>query len=435
MVTSFNLRHLGRPMALAVALALTLALALSGGPAAASVVDLFGYGARGAALAGAIVSHPTGHAAVYYNPAALAFESAPSFSIGFQRGDLLLDVNGNPFDAQAIPALVLGFGAPIPMGGWMERRLTLGLGFVLPQTSILIADLPRPGTESFVLLENRAQTVSLQGALGLRLTDSVSVGVGFIALAALIGQIDVAPNDEGQIGSQVKDEVIADYATIAGVLFRPLDGLALAATFHDESRAEFAIPITADLGDQFTLPIPPLNLAGIAQYDPRQATLEASARPIPALALSLGVTWKQWSAFKNPIEYTAVPVDFPAQPDPRFKDTFSPRLGVEYTHDLDPDLRLTPRLGLAFEPTPAPEQTGDQNYLDNNRVVVGLGFEVGWQTLSLAVVGQWHHLLPRTSVKDPALLNDAILEDNPGAPSITHSGDILFWGVELGLEL
>ncbi len=412
-------------------------LALSWGlaqPATASVVDLFGYGARGAGMAGAVVSHPRGHSAVYYNPAALAFERHASFSLGFGRGDFLLEINGQDVDTQEIPALVLGFGAPIPLGGVLERRLTLGLGFVLPQTSVIIADLPRPGTEDFVLVSNRSQTVSIQGALGIRATDWLSFGAGFIALAELRGAIDVAPNDEGRIGSSVQDEVVADYAPVLGMLIKPTPWLSAAVAFHGESVANFSIPVSADLGDQFTLPIPVLNLTGVAQYDPRQVSAEVSWMPTETLQIAAGATWKQWSRFPSPIEYTAVPDDFPAQPPPGFSDTITPRLGVEWAHTSG-QWRIEPRGGIAFEPTPVPQQTGNENYLDNNRIISALGLGVIWEQLSFDVALQWHHMPQRTSTKDPEALTDELMVDNPGVPSISHQGNIFFWAVEVGVQL
>lgn len=131
------------------------------------------------------------------------------------------------------------------------------------------------------------------------------------------------------------------------------------------------------------------------------------------------------------------PPDFPEQPDPGFKDTFVPRLGAEWRLPVGQEGRwtLAPRLGVAFEPTPAPEQVSDQNLLDSDRVITAVGVGIGWDTLRLDLVGQWHHMAARTHTKDLERLDPRILEDNPGAPSISHQGEILFWGLELGLEL
>ena len=111
----------------------------------ASPVDLFGYGTRGLALGGAIATSARGHAAAYYNPAALALAKAPSFSIGYQMAAFSLEteihaVEGAQQFTDRTPALVFGFGIPLPFGGLLQDRLSLGFGFVLPQGAILLAD-------------------------------------------------------------------------------------------------------------------------------------------------------------------------------------------------------------------------------------------------------------------------------------------------------
>ncbi len=414
----------------------------------ASVLDLFGYGARGMALAGAAASTAEGHAAVYYNPGALGFERHRSFTLGYQHAvfDLTIDKRAQP--AASAPSLNLGFVVPLPLGGFLTDRLTVGAAFVIPFKSILVADVPRPGNPSLVLLENRAQTVSLQLAMGVRLCDAVAIGGGFIALAELGGKIDVAPNETGRIGSTVRDELLADYAPTGGVLLRPGHGVRAALVARGESKASFSLPLDANLGATFPLPIPPLDITGVAQYDPRQVAFEISGRPSLTpesdgsdskggpFTISGGATWKQWSRFPRTIVYTAVRSGDPAQPKPDFGDTFVVRTGLE-GHFSAAGLGLEPRLGYAFEPSPAPPQTGMRNDLDNDRHILGTGIGISWDVLRLDVAFQWHHLAPRTEHKlagDPmpaiAPATDAVA---PG--TIAHAGDIYAWGVEIGVTL
>ena len=423
---------------------LTVFMAVSAPAAHASAVDLFGYGARGAAMVGSTVSTARGHSAVYYNPGGLSMDTEPSFAIGFQHGELMLDIGGSNAGSQATPALVLGLAMPLPFKGWLEDRIAVGIGFVIPQTSVLIADIPRPGDPSFILLDNRAQTVSLQGALAFRPLDWLSFGLGFIALAALDGSVEVAPNETGRLGSEVKDELIAGFAVVAGVMVEPLDWLAVGATYHGESRADFEFPVEADLGDLAAqaglggldieiLPIPTLEVSGTAQYDPEQLWLEVSVRPTEWLLAAGGFTWKRWSGYGNPIGYTATPTGWPEQPAPGFEDTWTLRAGSEASIDIGP-VRLLPRIGVAWEPTPVPEQTGFHNYLDNDRVISGTGLGLRWEFLRVDVALQWHHLLPRTDRKRTAEAGVALM-DNPGFPALRHTGDIVFFGLELGAEL
>ncbi len=421
---------------------ITACLALAG-PAAASPVDLFGYGARGQGLAGAIGATAEGAESVYYNPAGLGFGTRPSFAIGYQLGtfDLRYGVGDGALEASEAldaPALSLGFAVPIPFGGLLENRLALGFGFVIPQTSILVADIERPADPTFLLVENRAQTVTIQAALSFRISDALSLGIGTIALASLDGEIDVAPNAAGRIGAKVKDELVAGYALVAGVMVRllPRDlelrrvyGLALGLTYRGESIAEFNLPITADLGESFGIPIPEITVQGVAGYDPSEVSLEATVRPLDQLSVSLGATWEQWSTFPLPLAYAAVPEGTPPQPLPNFDDVFSFKVGLEGDFALSDDFRLLPRFGFAYAPTPVPDQTGFHNHLDSDRMIFALGIGARWGRVRLDIAAQIHDLAERSSTKSDAP------ETNPGFPSITSTGHFVLGAIELGVEL
>ena len=399
-----------------------------------SPVDMFGFGARSGAMAGAVTSSAKGFSAVYHNPAALVLEEGPSFALGYQHALFFLDINGQKHEALGAPATIIGLSVPLPFGGWLEDRVAIGMGFVLPLTSVLIADIPRPDTPRFSVVENRAQTISLMAAVSVRIIDELTIGAGVIALSALSGAIDVAPRLSGSVGADVRDELIADFSAITGVMSQPVSWLSIGATFRDVSRADFVLPIEVDLGDSFNLPVPRLDVRGTAQYDPRQLSVGVSVMPTEPLTVSTDVVWKAWSAYENPIVYTAVPDRYPLQPSAKFEDTYSVRVGAEYVFALD-DWTLSPRAGLAYEPTPAPEAVGLHNYLDSDRVISAMGLGVRWKMLTLDVAFQWQAMVDRRHDKDPVLIAEeqvAPAEENAGYPSIEHGGDLIFWQLELG---
>jgi len=389
-------------------------------PALASAPDLFGYGARAAGLAGAVVSTARGHAAVYHNPGTLGFEARPSFAVGYQRADFALTLDGDVRDTRPATASFIGFDLPLPLGGFLARRLTIANAFVIPTNSVLIADVPRPEAPRFALVESRAQTVSLSGALGVRVTDWLGLGVGFLALSELEGAIDVEPNAEGRVGSQARDQLVADFAAIAGLSLR-LPWALVGVVYRGESRADFDLPITADLGEGFTLPVPTLEIRGVAQYDPEQIGFEVSAEIAAGLRVAGGGTWKRWSAYPNPIEYTAVPEDFPAQPPPGFEDRVDWRVGAEWAVAVGP-VEVEPRLGWQLSPTPAPEQTGLHSYLDSDRHLLAVGCGARWGRGRAELGAQWHRLVERTHTKVDGV-------------ALTHEGDVYGWSLEVGVDL
>ncbi len=413
---------------LRIALTAWIAGAMHGPSVRANGPDLFGFGARAQAMAGSIGAVAEGFECVYHNPAGLGFDRRPSFTLGYRDAAFDLRLDGARQDVRDAPALTLGFGMPLPLGGALRDRLSLGLGFVIPRGSILIADLPAPGTPSFALLESRAQTVSIQASLAVRLTDWLSLGVGTLALAALEGDIRVEPNAAGRIGSKVRDELIADYALVTGLMARPHRTVSVGLVYRGVSRADFDLPITADLGSQFPVPLPRIAVTGTAQFAPEEVSLDVAWSPLPEIVWTAGAAWERWSAWPLPLAYSAVPADYPPQPAPGFSDVLVLRTGLEGRLVLGPETRVLPRFGFAFAPTPTPAQTGFHSMLDNDRAIYGAGLGLHHAGLRLDFAVQYQSLSDRVHVKAPAA------DGTPG-PTLMTGGHIVSGAIELGVTL
>ena len=180
------------------------------------------------------------------------------------------------------------------------------------------------------------------------------------------------------------------------------DEYRIGATFRGELVGRFNVTIEAENLGQIT--IPPLNISGVAQYDPMQVALEV-ARIKGDWRLAIGATYKHWQAYDGPVEATVRCVDaiFPDVPcaplvpaDPDFSPVVAPRAGVERILALSPATELGIRGGYGFEPSPAPEQTGRTSYFDNHRSVFSLGYGIRFtEPLGLSFDGfaqlQWLH--------------------------------------------
>jgi long-chain fatty acid transport protein len=169
--------------------------------------------------------------------------------------------------------------------------------------------------------------------------------------------------------------------------------------------------------------IPPLNISGVAQYDPWQIALEAAHVGDP-VRVALGVTYKHWPAYPGPVEATVrcedaedpdVTCGALVPEDPGYNPVVSPRLGVDLPVPLRERATFMLRAGYAFEPSPAPEQTGRTNYYDNHRSIFSLGYGFRFDE-SLAPVSfdgyvqaQWlHDRSHQKSVADGAAVDDTI---------------------------
>lgn len=418
-------------------------LCLGAVPCQASIQDLFGFGTRGPALAGSAVASTSGWESVYYNPAGLVVSTRTSVSVGYVYGLVSLKASGLSLTDPALmrritnadPAqgLMIGASLLIPIKrGWFKERIGLGLGLVMPGKIVIRAYLPRPYEPQFPVVGNRGQIVGVQLAAALRIGWGLSVGAGVNALAGLFGSIDVGPNLLGNLGSQVEDNLLTDFSLIAGVMWR-YKQWAIGVTYRGQSVAAFKLPITADLGNKFPIDIPTLAISGVAQFDPRQVGLSLAYRPIPALLLEANATWKEWHRYPTPIANTTA--GNPPLPPPRFVDIVVPRLGIEYQFDWKNTYFLSLRGGYAFEKSPVRQQTGRNNFLDNDRHILALGAGFRYSKPKTIVVNvdwylQYHHLVARRHVKDDDVL---FAPSNQGFPSIASSGYLLAFGASVSL--
>ena len=381
-------------------------------------------------MGGAVASSSTDYTAAYYNPAGLVGASQPKFALGYQHGLAALTINGEPHAFEPVTGLTLGLGLPLPFGGFLEEKLALGLVFVIPEAAVLAAQTPAPPTPHFPLLDSRAQSVTLVASLGYRISSNLSIGAGLAVLAHLEGRVDAEPDSTGQIGARVRDTLLTDLAPLIGIRYSAGD-FPISFTYRTASRATYALPVEADLGDQIPLALPTLNIRGTAQFDPSQISLELGWHLSPGLLLSFGIAHELWSDFENPIEFVATPESYPQQPTPNFKDTWSFRMGLEGHFEVS-SLKLIPRMGISFVPSPAPLQVGYHNYLDNDRLLIcgGIGTQVYGLEIGLAF--QLQHLLQRSFSKDPALTS--AFDDYAYPGDFEHTGTLYFTTLDVSME-
>lgn len=420
-----------------VRLSAGLLVLISAAGAHASIQDVVGFGARGPAMGGVTMASTRDTEAIYYNLAALTRSPLMTVSFGYIYGDSRLRVRGASLtdpalrhsitDAAPVQGLQIGASLCLPLKGWWRERIALGLGLLMPGKVVVRARLPKPYTPQFPLLGNRGEIVGVQLGVAFRIGWGLSVGVGVNALAGLFGGIDVGENILGKLGSTVADELLTDFSLLAGILYQPNKQWSVGIVYRGLSAAEFSLPITVDLGGNFPFKIPTLDITGVAQFDPRQVGGSVAYRPLERLLVEVGVTWKQWSKFRQPIENTTegnLPL-----PAPKFHDIVIPRIGVEGELVFGRHT-LTLRGGYVFEKSPVPQQLNRSNFLDNDRHIVtfGLGYRyLRPKKLDVRVdlFLQYHQLVSRTHTKDPG---DQFAASNLGFPSIGSSGWFLAGG-------
>jgi long-chain fatty acid transport protein len=423
------------------AIALAAAIALGAGRAAASPEDVLGFGPRASALGATGAADAQGYESVYGNPALLSLARRRELSLGVQSA--LFDLHGPSKVAYApMHGSIIGAVLPVPFGGILQDRIALGLGFFTPFDLVVRGRILYPERPQFPIAD-RTQSVAVQAGIGVDLGHGIRIGGGFAALAALSGSVLVATDASGRVGTTVDDTLVASYGPIVGASYDIGDAWRVGVTFRGKLVGRFDVVINVkDLG----ITVPPLNISGVAQYDPLQVAVEFARVKGPWRG-AIGLTYKHWGAFPGIAEptvrcpwldpKTGMPITDSCMalipPAPGWHDTVVPRVGVERVFEPSPRVEMRARAGFFFEPSPAPAQTKESNIYENTRAAITFGYGVTLgpekARFSIDMFGQAQALVPRTHVKA-----SSIAADNPGAPWATSGGWIGAAGFTLGVQ-
>ncbi|MEZ4402547.1 MAG: hypothetical protein R3B06_21165 [Kofleriaceae bacterium] len=442
------------------ALACAVSAAGLGAPAArANPVELFGFGSRHGAHAGAGIADVDDMAATWMNPAGLA-AGRRTLTTGFLGAvsNLRIDDRRSPLSQPG--GGLFGVTVPAPLGGPLAGRIGLGLGmFVLP-TSVVRITAVFPDQPLFPFYQGRSERLVVVPGLGVRVTDAIAVGVAANVLAGLGGDITAGEGATRALEARVDEVVPAVARLIVGVRWALPRQLAVAAVY----RQRFEVPFDTTAHTEVAGEPIDLDLAASAQFSPHQVALGATWRP-PGGALHLDLGYARWSTYPGPFVAvsSALPLvgplaaELPAVP---WHDTVAVRVGG----DVDLGSTVVGRAGYGFETSPVPaDQPGVTNLLDGPKHTVALGASITWpravagKPVTLSVHGQAQLVGARTLTKrilaagDPGGtfdgLRDEVTDDpqdpatqgaqisNPGYPTLESHGQVFSGGLTLEVGL
>jgi len=382
---------------------LSLALLFSSTTALGSAQDLFGYGSYCPSVSNACLTRMGLMESVYYNPAGLSGVESKVLAFSYQSAFFQVSTTGldgeTPESPERSGGVAFGAAVPLPLPDPIGNRLALGLGLYIPDTALIKAQIPSPGTPWYPVIGNRSNTLGVHGALAVRILDQLHLGVGVKVLAKLVGEIAVSPGETGVLSSSIRDELLTTASPIAGITWLPTESLRTSLVYRGEERGSFSLPVRADLGEEFPLEVPEINIEGLAQIDPRQVAGSISWVASDLHMLELSLQWRNWAAYPQPIVPATPAAEAP--PAPNFSDTWSPRIGGETGFEWSQGHRFLIRGGYGFEPSPAPQQNGETAHMDTHRHVLsaGLGWSYrgsGGSTVKAEMYGQEHLLVPRS---------------------------------------
>jgi long-chain fatty acid transport protein len=370
-----------------------LLLAMQPGVAHAGSFDVFGYGARGMALGGAMTAVCDDYTAVYYNPAGLSRRDVAQFGTDLYVALPSLDLTPtteltDPSYAPASPPVQngAGIGAVFPI----LDALNLGVAIQVPWDHLLSIELLDPQIPQWYRYDALPGKVQLGAGLGYRVLPWLHVGLGVQSLAALDGgaEIELDPANE-QIGRRdLGLELIHTVSPTAGIVVEPpfAPGLTAALSYRGALHLNFGLPILFHMGESLDLTI---AASGIALYTPHEFNAGLSwdlAKSTNApLILTADMSWSRWSLAPRPsvefyldLEGELVSgagaedlLDFRvgSEPAPDFRDTVTVRGGAQWT----PIHHLALRTGYAYRPSALGPATGFSNYVDSDAHMLSLG--------------------------------------------------------------
>ncbi len=420
---------------------LALSLLLPVGSASAQTglfFDEFGAGFKAASMGQAFTAVADDSSAAYYNPAGLTqtrgiFELTAGYIYAKPRLKArypehpCLDI----FEQRSSHGLYLGiasnldFKETIRVFPWF-RRFAFGMN--------LWANLPEFGQyhsgptairPHFLRHDMGFQALSISIAVGIELTSWLSVGGGAIPAATSSADEEVFQavnkmNEDDPVRGlrlSIHQKASAFLVPVCGLLFSPPvagleDKLAFGISFRGENKQNHGKGIIRqDIGteDEYgeplpgAIPYPDHHNINLVSYIPWQLTVGLSARPIEGLVLAYDMTFKKYSEYLTAQEL---------EPDPPFRDTYTHRVGMEYS--FEPHftsgfgrriLRISIRGGYYFEPTPVrgynpAELEPNHNIYDSDQdvfsggLLVTLGSEKGEHDFEL--IYQYHHFRDRS---------------------------------------
>jgi long-chain fatty acid transport protein len=367
--------------------------------AAANPADIFGYGARGISMGGAQVAAADDSTASYYNPARLIGDGDIHIDIGYQLAAPDVETNDTDFAVDQARGLSIGIGVPGKIGG---LDLAIGSSLFLPDQHLTRTRTLPPGQPRFLAYDNRPQRLLFVATGAIEIVDGLSIGGGVAYMSSTEGAVEL----HGLLGFPDADRsdfdlaIDVDLQTIryphAGIAWRVAPWLDVGASYRGGFRLVLnqGFDLMGDIGteDNHVVEDGFLKLDALAQdlFQPAQFTVGAAARVAPCWLVALDVAWHRWSAFENPAAKIAIElelgqfndfVDIPPQPelvDPDLHDIVVPRLGVEWLAAAGPRRTIRGRAGYVYEPDVAPPQTGETNFIDNDKHSLSIGAGIEW---------------------------------------------------------
>ncbi len=375
-----------------LALAITAACAR---PGLANPLTMFGAGARAASMGGAHTAGARDSSANFYNPALLASLPTLEVDLSYRAARPDLRLNDKDLGVDVARGTQLSVAVPGEVAG---VRLGAGVSVYLPDQHLMRIRSLSQTQPRFALYDNRPQRLFLAVNFGFAISNKLSIGGGLGYLTAtsgvvtLTGRVGFPDANDSELVLDMDVDITTRAYPIAGVGYQATPWLRLGAAYRGEVQpvTDLSINIEGDIGAAMREPIvadASVNLRSISlsHFQPAEISLGAEAWLRKTLVVVADLSLHRWSRFSNPAaklesalelgqfnEFLTPPEAASLAPA-NFHDILIPRVGVEWKTLERRQVTLHSRAGYAYEPSPAPEQVGVTNFVDNDKHTASMG--------------------------------------------------------------
>ncbi|TGK61742.1 aromatic hydrocarbon degradation protein [Leptospira wolffii] len=285
------------------------------------------------------------------------------------------------------------------------RTIRFGLNAIVPASgNLMVVNDQNPTVPRYLQSGKSDERPTIMAGVGVELwKDRLFAGVGITALAGgsgaiLLKDVPISP-DPVSANSQV--------VLTLKPMINPTYGLQftygkwnLGASYKRETYLT-ADPIPARaqttlLGIQLDF-----DLALLDQYNPRVYSFGVGFRPYQKILLNIDANKEIWSLYE--LSRTKQKYSEPLN----FHDTMNIRMGVEY--HLLPSLKI--RGGIGKRPSPVPNYPGENNWMDNDRMIYSAGISYLFSGRNFAFL--------KDRLKNPVIFDLAIMNQQLRSVEVT----------------
>jgi long-chain fatty acid transport protein len=425
-----------------------LAVLVAAAPAQANPIEVFGFTSRRAGQANVGVAAADDASALYYDPAGLVASRGGELIVGTLGAYSHLAINDSIAKLSDKYGFQLAVRAPLPLGGALADRFTVGLALHLLPRNVARIISPAPDQAFYPYYGDRLSRVVVLPGAAVRLGGGLSLGAAVNVLANLNGSLYATEGATRAIDARVDERVQTIARVIAGVQWQLSPALRLGAVYRQRFEIPFSTTARTVLAGE---PID-LDLRASGLFTPHQVAAGVHWTT-DAFATSLDIGWAKWSGYPGPYVHvdSRLPLIGPVPgqaPHVPFKDTFSVRAGLESITDEG----LVYRGGYGFESSAVPKtQTGVTNLLDGSKHTVAFGGGYVWKRLRVDAHVQFTLVStrtlektaydgtlpydPYTSIRDENPMAGGTQTTNPGYPSIKSGGEVISAGITMSVPL